>query len=63
MNLHQVPVQILKIFQLFETFQVRFGVMLVGFTNCGKTTVFEILKHAMTQLAKRENPDPKFQAV
>jgi 50S ribosomal subunit-associated GTPase HflX len=32
---------------------VRFGVMLVGFTNSGKTTTFEVLKHAMTSIKKR----------
>ena len=41
--------------QLFETFNVRFGVMLVGNTNSGKTTCFEILKHAMTNLKKNVN--------
>jgi dynein heavy chain len=53
--------------QLFETFQVRFGVMLVGSTNSGKTVTFEILKHAMTFLRKNVNnnnskniPDSKF---
>jgi dynein heavy chain len=32
-----------KILQLFETFSVRFGVMLVGFTCSAKSTAFRIL--------------------
>jgi dynein heavy chain len=37
-----------KVIQLFETFVVRFGVMLVGFTGSGKTTCYEILADVMT---------------
>lgn len=43
-----------KVIQLYETFNVRFGVMLVGGTTSGKTTCFKILEHAITQLAKIE---------
>ena len=32
-----------KVIQLFETFNVRFGVMLVGFTGSGKTTCYQTL--------------------
>jgi len=45
-----------KVIQLFETFVVRFGVMLVGFTGSGKTTCYEILADVMT--AERTN-NPK----
>jgi dynein heavy chain len=41
---------------------VRFGVMLVGANNSGKTVVFEILKHAMSAL-KDLKKDAKFQTV
>ena len=44
-----------KVIQLFETFNVRFGVMLVGFTGSGKTTCYEILCDVMTA-EKNENP-------
>ena len=39
-----------KVLQLFETFDVRFGVMLVGPTGSGKTTCFKTLAHAETEL-------------
>ena len=39
-----------KVIQLFETFNVRFGVMLVGFTGSGKTTCYQILSAVMTQV-------------
>ena len=39
-----------KVIQLFETFNVRFGVMLVGFTGSGKTTCYEILSAVMSQV-------------
>ena len=44
-----------KVIQLFETFNVRFGVMLVGFTGSGKTTCYETLAEVMTH-EKRTNP-------
>jgi dynein heavy chain len=54
-----------KVIQLFETFVVRFGVMLVGFTGSGKTTCYEILKHVMTyeRVKPNPNPDDVFQKV
>ena len=47
-----------KVIQLFETFVVRFGVMLVGFTGSGKTTCYEILKHVITYEREKPNPNP-----
>jgi dynein heavy chain len=44
-----------KVIQLFETFNVRFGVMLVGFTGSGKTTCYETLASVMTH-EKLNNP-------
>jgi len=41
---------IIKVIQLFETFNVRFGVMLVGPTGSGKTTVWNVLQSTMTYL-------------
>ena len=38
-----------KTIQLYETFNVRFGVMLVGFTMGGKTTIYRnALKYTKT---------------
>ena len=54
---------ILKVIQLFETFNVRFGVMLVGPTGGGKTTCYEVLKHTMTSLRERGSKDDRFQSV
>ena len=59
LKFHSVNSQIVKILQLFETFQVRFGVMLVGATNSGKTVVMEILKHAITAIKKKVNQNLK----
>lgn len=42
-----------KVIQLFETFNVRFGVMLVGQTTSGKTTCYRILADAMTEIKKK----------
>jgi len=50
-----------KTIQLFETFNVRFGVMLVGPTLGGKSTDYKTLALALTQLREDGNPDEKFQ--
>lgn len=54
MKLKVEDTQVKKVLELFETFQVRFGVMLVGVTNSGKTNVYEILKHAMGFIAQNQ---------
>lgn len=45
-NLQVVPNFKGKIFELFETMNVRHGVMLVGMTGTGKTKCYETLKQA-----------------
>lgn len=52
-----------KIIYLFETFQVRFGVMLVGPTGGGKTSCYETLADVMTTLRKNGHKDRSFQVV
>ena len=52
-----------KVSQLFETFMVRFGVMLVGPTLSGKTECYQTLKMAM-ELTHKGNPkDERFQNI
>lgn len=46
--------------QLFETFNVRFGVMLVGPTGGGKTTCYLVLQHAMSTLFEKGHKDERF---
>ncbi len=57
------PIFILKVIQLFETFNVRFGVMLVGPTGGGKTACYKLLEHTMTQLREKDSKDDRFQTV
>lgn len=47
-HMERNEVFIKKVIQLFETFNVRFGVMLVGPSGGGKTMCYKILKAAMT---------------
>ena len=41
-GLQLVPAQVKKVIQLYETMIVRHGVMLVGPTGSGKTTVYRV---------------------
>jgi len=52
-----------KVIFLFETFNVRFGVMLVGPTGGGKTTCYEVLADVMTSFRNANHPDRTFQVV
>jgi len=52
-----------KVVQLYETFNVRFGVMLVGPTGGAKTTNYQILKSAMTKLRNEGHPNDSFQVI
>ena len=60
-GLQVVPQFVRKAVQLYDTFNVRFGVMLVGPTGGGKTTVAEVLAESMSELriVKHSN-DPGF---
>jgi dynein heavy chain len=59
-SLQRHSVFILKTIQLFETFNVRFGVMLVGQTGAGKSTCYKVLQHTMTTLRQQESKDDRF---
>jgi len=51
---------IIKVIQLYETFNVRFGVMLVGPTGSGKTNCYETLQETMTTLREKDHPNQQF---
>ena len=59
-SLQRHPNFILKTIQLFETFNVRFGVMLVGPTGAGKTTCYKVLEHTMISLRQKGSKDDRF---
>lgn len=54
-NLQRPDTFILKIIQLLETMIVRHGVMTVGETGTGKSTLTHVLAAALTALSKRED--------
>lgn len=54
---------IIKVIQLFETFLVRFGVMIVGPTGAGKTTNYEVLQSVMCLMRERNDPNQAYQMV
>jgi len=62
-NLQLHKAFITKVIQLFETFNVRFGVMIVGPTGAGKTTCYEVLEQTMITLRERNDPNPAYQNV
>ncbi|GBF88264.1 dynein heavy chain axonemal protein, partial [Raphidocelis subcapitata] len=62
-RLQAPPAFVTKVLQLNDTFDVRFGVMLVGPTGGGKTQCYRALQRALTDLRAAGHPSPKFQAV
>ena len=60
MNMEALPAFVTKVTQLYDTFNVRFGVMIVGPAGGGKTACHKALCHAMTKLRKRGSADPNF---
>ncbi|KAJ8402442.1 hypothetical protein AAFF_G00369310 [Aldrovandia affinis] len=52
-----------KVIQLYETMIVRHGVMLVGPTGGGKTTVYTILADALEELHRGGHQNPFYQPV
>ncbi|CAH8607094.1 unnamed protein product [Heterobilharzia americana] len=65
MGLQIVSDQVLKVIQFFETLLVRHGVMLVGPTGGGKTTVYRVLAKVLANLHAANLPDgrPEYQPV
>ena len=62
-NLQQPDAFVLKVIQLFETLNVRFGVMAVGPTGGGKTTVYQSLQGALTKLFNDGVKNEKYQVT
>jgi dynein heavy chain len=62
-QLQPVPGFIHKVIQLYETFSVRFGVMIVGPATSGKTTCYNILAQAVTSLRQNNSRNENFQKV
>lgn len=63
-KLQPEPDFVKKVIQLFETFGVRFGVMIVGLATAGKSTCFKILAQAMTYLRKvKKSKTQQYQIV
>ena len=52
MNLQPCKPFVEKVTQLYDTIQVRHGLMLVGPTGGGKTSIYQVLSKGMTSLAK-----------
>lgn len=62
-KLQVIPELVLKTIQLYETMCVRWGVMLVGPTGGGKTSVLHTLADALTMLSDDQVEDPNFKHV
>ena len=62
-NLPVVDDFVEKVIQYHETLKVRFGVMLVGPSMAGKSTVFKTLRDSYTMLRQKGSENPDFQGV
>ncbi|KAG9342632.1 hypothetical protein JZ751_016069 [Albula glossodonta] len=62
-RLQPLPSTTHKVIQLYETMIVRHGVMLVGPTGGGKTTVYTILADALEELHRAGHQNPFYQPV
>ena len=62
-GLQPVPDFVSKVIQLYDTFNVRFGVMIVGPTGGGKTECYNILAKALTKLKAQGGTDESYQTI
>lgn len=62
-NLQPETCMVKKVIQFYETMLVRHGVMLVGPTGGGKTTVYQILAETLGNLQKLGIENPFYQPV
>uniref|UniRef100_A0A8B7WIF1 Dynein heavy chain 6, axonemal n=1 Tax=Castor canadensis TaxID=51338 RepID=A0A8B7WIF1_CASCN len=62
-NLQPEMCMVKKVIQFYETMLVRHGVMLVGPTGGGKTTVYQVLAETLGNLQKLDTGNPFYQAV
>lgn len=62
-NLQPIDEHITKNIQLYETMGVRWGVMLVGPTGSGKTSILHTLACALSKLYEDEVPGPNYRNV
>ncbi|XP_036729228.1 dynein heavy chain 6, axonemal [Balaenoptera musculus] len=62
-NLQPETCMVKKVIQFYETMLVRHGVMLVGPTGGGKTTVYQILAETLGNLQKLGVDNPFYQSV
>lgn len=62
-NLQPVPALVTKNIQLYETMVVRWGVMLVGPTGGGKSSVLHTLADALTKLFTDQTTGPNYREV
>nr|XP_035128016.2 dynein axonemal heavy chain 6 isoform X3 [Callithrix jacchus] len=62
-NLQPEMCMVRKVIQFYETMLVRHGVMLVGPTGGGKTTVYRVLAETLGNLQKLGIENPFYQAV
>ena len=55
-----MPKFVIKVIELYQTFNVRFGVMTVGPTGGGKTTCCQLLQTAQTNLRNARTCAPTY---
>jgi dynein heavy chain len=62
-GLQQVPGFVTKVVQLYDTFLVRFGVMIVGPTGAGKSACHDVLAKSLTALREADSANENCQVV